>query len=199
MTNYTYSQLKQLWTEAGGSASYASMAAAVAMAESGGRSDAVGNNTNGTVDRGLWQINSIHGSLSSTDPIANARAAVQISNNGTNWRPWCTVWSNGACGGTFQGEGAPYKKFLTGGDAGSDAGGSSGTPAETAGLETTATSLNPEKWVDSALRTIGNWFLYGGMVLLGGVLMVVGGGLLFMSSDLAKKSLGAVTGVVSRK
>lgn len=87
---YTQTQLQQLWIQAGGNPSYALIASAIAMAESGGNSGATDNDSNGTVDRGLWQINSVHGSLSTYNPVANARAAIQISNNGTNWTPWVT-------------------------------------------------------------------------------------------------------------
>ena len=54
--------------------------AAIAIAESGGRPNAVsGRNKNGTVDRGLWQINSVHGyGTSSLDPKANAKQAVGV-------------------------------------------------------------------------------------------------------------------------
>lgn len=98
--NYTYGQLRDLWVKAGGRADQAPMAAAVAMAESGGRNVRSKPNSNGTTDVGLWQINSSHGTLASIDPLANARAAVQMSGNGTNWRPWCTAWTNG-CSGTY--------------------------------------------------------------------------------------------------
>jgi len=115
VAQYTIQQLKDLWIQAGGSATYADMAAAIAMAESGGKSDAFnGSNSNGTSDKGLWQINSIHGKQSTFDPLENAKAAVAISKGGTDWRPWCTAWSNGACGGTFLGEGSPVLKFLNG-------------------------------------------------------------------------------------
>lgn len=117
MTTFSYSDLEQIWINNGGSAIFAPIAAAIAMAESGGNSDAVGSNSNGSVDRGLWQINSSNGALSTTDINGNAKAAVQMSNNGTNWKPWCTAYSDGACGtkgGTFLGAGAPYQKFLSG-------------------------------------------------------------------------------------
>jgi hypothetical protein len=87
---YSMPELEQLWRDAGGDPSEAHLAAAIAMAESGGRSDAVGHNPNGTVDRGLWQVNSIHGAGSTLDPADNARAAVAISRNGTNFTPWVT-------------------------------------------------------------------------------------------------------------
>lgn len=111
---YSFSQLEDLWRQAGGNPLSAGMAAAIAMAESGGNPSATHTNSNGTVDRGLWQINSIHGAQSTLDPLANARAAVAISGNGSSWRPWCTAWSNAACGGTYLGAGSPYQKFLTG-------------------------------------------------------------------------------------
>lgn len=113
---FTYAQLQCLWTTAGGNAQAAPMAAAIAMAESGGNSQAVGGpNSNGTYDRGLWQINSSNGAASTLDIMGNARAAVAMSGNGTTWRPWCTAYADGACGtkgGAYLGAGAPYQKFL---------------------------------------------------------------------------------------
>lgn len=112
---FTYAQLEAVWIQAGGNQQYDAMAAAIAMAESGGNSTASNINSNGTLDRGLWQINSSNGSGSSFDVMTNARAAVSMSGGGTNWRPWCTAYSDGACGskgGTYLGQGAPYQKFL---------------------------------------------------------------------------------------
>jgi hypothetical protein len=93
-------QIQNLWTQAGGSASMANMAAAIAMAESGGRPGASHRNADGSIDRGLWQINSVHGALSTFNRLGNAKAAVRISGNGRNWNPW-TVYKSGA-----------YKRFL---------------------------------------------------------------------------------------
>lgn len=101
MADYSYAQLKQLWIANGGSPAVADIAAAVAMAESGGDSSASNSNTDGSTDRGLWQINSVHGSLSTFDVTANTKAAIQISNNGKNWSPWVTFVSGA------------YKKFLS--------------------------------------------------------------------------------------
>jgi hypothetical protein len=92
---FTYAQLEYIWQTAGGSAPAAPIAAAVAMAESGGNSGATDCDSNGTIDRGLWQINSVHGSMSTYDVMGNARAAVSISNNGSNWSAWST-YNNGA-------------------------------------------------------------------------------------------------------
>jgi Lysozyme like domain len=71
------------------------LAAAIAMAESGGNPGAIGDlniSPGGSV--GLWQINlAAHPSYTAdqlTDPTANAQAAFAISSAGTNWRPWTT-------------------------------------------------------------------------------------------------------------
>ena len=76
---------------------------AVALAESGGSVAAINtSNANGTVDRGLWQINSVHTQFTTSklfDPAYNAYAAFQIS-GGSNWFPWAT-YTNGR-----------YQKFL---------------------------------------------------------------------------------------
>lgn len=84
------SQLEQLWERAGGSPSAAFMAAEIARAESSGRENATDRDSDGTVDRGLWQVNSVHGSLSTYDVLANAKAAVYLSRDGTDWNDWVT-------------------------------------------------------------------------------------------------------------
>jgi len=81
--------LEELWEEVGGSHAEAFMAAEIAMAESSGRQFATG----GVGERGYWQINPNHGALSTYDPLGNAKAAVIISSNGTNWNPWTTFTS----------------------------------------------------------------------------------------------------------
>jgi hypothetical protein len=91
-------QLEALWESAGGPASAAFTAAEIAEAESGGRQYAVNVNSNGTVDRGYWQINSSHGPLSTFDAYGNARAAVLISSDGADWTPW-TTYDTGAYAG----------------------------------------------------------------------------------------------------
>ena len=93
------SQLESLWEEAGGSPSAAFTAAEVATAESSGQQYSTDNNTNGTTDRGYWQVNSTWGSLSTFDPLGNAKAAVSISHDGTDWSPWVTYGS-----GAYQGK-----------------------------------------------------------------------------------------------
>jgi hypothetical protein len=68
-------------------------AIAVALAESGGNSDALNDaNSNGSSDYGLFQVNSVHAGLLNggnwRDPVYNAKMALSISSNGSNWKPW---------------------------------------------------------------------------------------------------------------
>ena len=90
--------LESLWESAGGSPASAFTAAEIARAESSGRQYASLYNTNGTTDRGYWQINSVHGALSTFDAAGNARAAVRISHDGRDWSPWVT-YQTGAYAG----------------------------------------------------------------------------------------------------
>jgi hypothetical protein len=80
------------------------VATAIALAESGGN-PAARLNTTREDSVGLWQINTRKHPYTPeemVDPIKNAAAAFQISNKGTNWRPWST-YKTGS-----------YRKFLTG-------------------------------------------------------------------------------------
>jgi hypothetical protein len=86
--------LEELWEQGGGSHAEAFMAAEIAMAESSGQQFATG----AAGERGYWQINPDHGSLSTYDPLGNAKAAVIISDDGANWTPWTTFTS-----GAYQG------------------------------------------------------------------------------------------------
>jgi hypothetical protein len=87
-------QLAELWKSQGGQPRQASMAAAVASLESGGRPRA--RNLSRIEDsRGLWQINvRAHPTWRLRDlynPRVNAQAAIAISRNGRDWSPWTTA------------------------------------------------------------------------------------------------------------
>jgi len=86
---YACSALEQLWEQAGGSSAHAFIAAEIAMAESGGNANAISP----TNDFGLWQINGSNGALATLNPLQNAKSAVALSGNGTNWGPWTTYHS----------------------------------------------------------------------------------------------------------
>jgi hypothetical protein len=74
------------------------LAAAIAMAESGGNPNAIGDLTLGR-SIGLWQINlAAHPQYDEAglmDPATNAQAAFSISRGGTVWTPW-TTYNTGA-------------------------------------------------------------------------------------------------------
>jgi len=89
------------------------LAAAIAMAESGGDHTKVTISPGGTGKPGyqgkehsvgLFQINTVaHPGFNEQyllDPVKNARAALQISHNGDDWRPW-SAYTNGT-----------YKRYL---------------------------------------------------------------------------------------
>lgn len=75
------------------------VAIAVAMAESGCTPGATNVTTSGSVDRGLWQINSrYHPDVSdrcSFQIQCNANAGWRISGHGTRWSPW-SAFNSGA-------------------------------------------------------------------------------------------------------
>lgn len=103
--SYGYAELVTLWIQAGGPASQADTAAAIALAASGGcryrlegpvdvrpQKSCVFVRTTSRILVGLWQVNQMvnprFGVLSLFDPHANARAAVAVSIGGTNFRAW---------------------------------------------------------------------------------------------------------------
>jgi Lysozyme like domain len=74
-------------------------ATAVALAESGGNTEAQNRNTNGSYDYGLFQINTIHGPLLNQgdkfNPLDNAKMALAVwQRAGNKWTPW-TVYKSG--------------------------------------------------------------------------------------------------------
>lgn len=85
---------------AGASGAALATAVAVALAESGGQVGIVSKkNSDGTYDRGLWQINDVHTQYDRTrlvtDPAYNAQAAAEVSSGWTNFHPW-TTFNTGA-------------------------------------------------------------------------------------------------------
>jgi septal ring factor EnvC (AmiA/AmiB activator) len=72
---------------------------AVVAAESGRDPSAKGTNTDGSIDRGLWQINNkFHAEVTDDcayDPVCATAAALKISNGGLDYTPW-SAFTNGA-------------------------------------------------------------------------------------------------------
>lgn len=112
---YSAGQLASLWTAAGGPAGAARMMAQIALRESGGNPNATHLNTNGTIDRGLWQINSIWGRWSRFGGLSNAQSAVHVYNT-QGPSAWATY------------NPAIDRKYLGTGDGWGQQGGRSGTP-----------------------------------------------------------------------
>jgi hypothetical protein len=136
MTTYSYAQLEQLWINAGGPSAVADVAAAIALAESGGNPLAAypgttvaagqGSTTDAT---GLWQILGLpSGSFTAaglTDPADNAAMAVaKYQQAGDSFSPWQT-YTTGV-----------YEQFLQSGVAPSSA----GVPGPTAAVVSSATT-----------------------------------------------------------
>lgn len=141
-----------LWNGNGGDPTKAYMASAIALAESGGNVHAVNKNTDGSIDRGTWQINSVHGPLSTFDANANAKAAIKLSDNGKNWHPWST-FNNGA-----------YKKFFGSHDPLANAMTSVGNTVS--GVVGAATAI-PDFLGKLGVVFDGSWWLRVGQILLG--------------------------------
>ena len=101
------------------------LAAAVAMAESGGDSCSQGDPNIGyhpcggpngqSQSFGLWQVNipsnPQYDAASLLDPDANANAAYVISSSGTNWRPWSTAWEDANRRVGYLGARAPFRPY----------------------------------------------------------------------------------------
>ena len=91
----TKDQIKSLWTGNGGSAGTAAVGAAIALAESSGRTKITSPNPDGGVNVGLWQLDTKgvgagHSVAELQDPTTNARVTIMGSANGTKWGQWET-------------------------------------------------------------------------------------------------------------
>jgi hypothetical protein len=147
-------QIAALAKEAGFPASQIPTAVAIALAESGGSTSIVSRpNSDGSVDKGLWQINSkAHADLLSrydySNPHDNAKMAFIIySQAGNRWTPW-TTFNTGS-----------YRLFLNKGSAGAGnplpvTGSGSGVAATNAGFSLASFTQNASKAGDGGL----GWF-----------------------------------------
>jgi cell wall-associated NlpC family hydrolase len=93
MAIYAAREIYRFARMAGFSPDQAVTMTAIALAESGGRTQA--HNDHGEDSRGLWQINaSAHPNLARRnlyDPLENAKAAFAVSNGGRDVSPWTTT------------------------------------------------------------------------------------------------------------
>lgn len=149
MTTYTYSQLEGLWIQAGGPRWRAPLMAAIAMAESGGQSDA--RNPSGAT--GLWQIlGAVNPQDQSrlTNPSVNAHEAV-LKYRSQGLGAWAT-YTSGA-----------YKKFLRG-----------NPPPPTGPGPGPVTTSSPISGILNFFTNPGDLLQRFGLVIFGGLLIVVG-------------------------
>jgi hypothetical protein len=106
VSTLTVAQVYALARNAGLDPARAVVATAIAMAESGLRTDAMGDvgiqTSTWGPSVGLWQIRSVKAQSGTgsprdatrlTDPTFNAQAMMSISGQGSNWRPWSTYTS----------------------------------------------------------------------------------------------------------
>lgn len=168
----SYADLEGLWIKAGGSSASAPIAAAIAMAESGGNPNSINNNPKtGDLSYGYWQINMIgslgpsrrrqFGITSNTqllDPLTNAKAAVMLSNGGSNFTPWST-FKSGAFRNFMNGSVPP--NLASGGTP------SGGAPAQTVGFQSDV--ITP---IVDNVENMLNYAFMSGLVLLGVILML---------------------------
>jgi murein DD-endopeptidase MepM/ murein hydrolase activator NlpD len=118
---YSYAQLVTIARNAG--MPNPQLMAAISMAESSGLTNASHRNSNGSVDSGLWQINSIHGydqNRLKTDPMYNAKAAADILRK-QGLKAW-SVYNSGA-----------YRQYYKPGEQGAGVGALVGSPGAKAG------------------------------------------------------------------
>lgn len=155
MAKLTDSQIAAELRAGGFPADQIATGVAIALAESGGRTDALNTaNRNGSWDAGLMQINSIHGYSQQAlfDVKTNVAAALKIYRAaGNSWRPWST-YNSGS-----------YLRFKARGAIAAGGGGPTLTvvPASSSN-DALANASNPGTWARI------------GMFLLGGVMVLIG-------------------------
>jgi hypothetical protein len=157
MPTLTPAQIYTLAHQAGLSAAAATTATAIALAESGGDPNAVGDvgleNATWGPSVGLWQIRSLKAQYGTggtrdasrlKDPYFNAKSMVAISGTGGSWKPWSTYTSGS------------YKKYLS--------------PASTGAADPAANAAAPgfgTQAVDSALTAWAKPAMSIGLKILG--------------------------------
>lgn len=186
-----------------------SIATAIALAESGGNPAAENHaNKDGSIDYGLWQINTVHANrfrlikykdsnlwAHRLEPEANAMMAYQVfANAGRSWSPW-TVYRTGA-----------YKQYLARGDkAASGLINSGGWKVILKGF--VLGSVDPSKgiaggvpeWKDYLAKILDpkNW-LRVGMVLAGVFILSIVASQLIRETSVGKAAISGIKSAVTR-
>jgi len=186
MPRYSAEQIYGFARRAGFSADEAATMTAIALAESGGNSQA--HNPVGEDSRGLWQINArAHPDLAQrfnlNDPLQNAQAAFEVAHGGSDVSPWTVThgglsarylrhqeaaqqaaiaFGDGPGRGVWTGT-PGYGHPLSGGADGPGAGGAAPAPVATTA---TATSGNGalERFLEVARAQAGDKYVFGAEV-----------------------------------
>lgn len=99
MANLSTAEIAGYAQAAGFQGNDLAIAVAIAMAESGGNPKITNHNTNGSMDFGLWQINTVHPELlqsgSWSNPADNARMAYTLYHNRRGFKDWA-AFNNGS-------------------------------------------------------------------------------------------------------
>lgn len=176
MSTLSFGQLEQLLEARGATPQQADVGAAVAEAESGGRTDAWGDRTLGpgpgqyVGSLGPWQIfGAAHPTVSANcaeDPNCAADQTKMISDNFTNWNAWSTFKS-----GAYQQFLASSADFVPGGANPSTGGDASGNQTMSA---PTGPSLPDWLLALGVPNDVGGFALRGVLLGVGLILLIVG-------------------------
>lgn len=159
MTVLSANQAMQYAQSAGFSGTALTVATAIMQAESGFNTLAQHVNSDGSVDRGIFQINSRwHSEVSDScayDPLCASQAAYRISSQGSNFNPW-TTYTSGA-----------YQRFL-----GTSASTSTGTGTSTGTQPSNVPIVGPLiDWINAgAMRAVK---MIIGIVLIGAAIALL--------------------------
>lgn len=175
---FSFADLVDLAKQAGLDDAKAKVAAAIALAESGGRSGNHNPNAfTGDNSYGLWQINmlgplqagrlkafGIPNNEALYDPLTNAKAMAKISGNGSSFSAWSTYLNNA------------YTRYTGGSNspASTRDNNSGGTGVSTsAAAPAAAKSSMPTNWLEWG-GWLGSHTWQIGFVIIGGVMIVAG-------------------------
>jgi len=166
---------------------------AIANAESGRNISAINSkNADGTQDKGLWQINTVHDSKlpgqNRLDPNVNAKLMMMVSGNGTNWQPW-TTFNNGE-----------YQQYMA--EVAKDIGNTSFVPGALSNFSPTdlipgSESVNQVVDFVKLLMKPETWIRIG-KALLGGFLVALGVLMMLKDSSRTKTVLRAGLAVATK-
>lgn len=182
------------------------MATAIVLGESGGDYKVISRkNSDGSVDRGLWQINNLaHPSVSDSDALSidkSTRYALELSKGGTDWSHW-----NARLAPTFPTHLATARAAINDDELlardASDARQSgadqvrdiAGKAADAVGAVVSPfASLADAAGKVLSVITSGDFWRRAGLVVLGAAVIIVGAVLLF-GRDVAGTAIAAKTG-----